>query len=265
VRSGCKLFWYLIPIFFLLISLSSLGQADAGQLQLAWTDNSNNEDGFRIERKTGTSGTFSQIASVGVNVTSYTDTNLTDGATYCYRLRAFNAAGNSAYSPEGCATVKWTLSITKTGSGTVTSTPAGIDCGNDCSEPYASSAIVTLNATPAVGFVFASWSGNTDCTDGLVTMNASKTCTATFTAAPQTFTLNLSVVKTITSAGTGNGTVTSTPAGINCGSDCSESYTSGTVVALSAISAPGSVFSSWTGNGCTTGSVTMNQKLYRNL
>jgi hypothetical protein len=250
--------YFTLIFFFLFGALSWQSQANAGQLQLAWTDNSNNEDGFKIERKLGTTGTFSQLASVGVNVTSYTDTNLTDGATYCYRLAAFNSFGSSAYSAEGCATVKSTLSITKIGSGTVTSTPAGINCGSDCSESYMSGTIVTLNATAAAGFVFASWSGNSDCIDGLLTMDASKTCTATFNAAPQAFTLNVSVVKAMNSAGIGNGTVTSSVAGINCGSDCSESYNSGTVVVLSAIPAAGSVFSGWSGSGCSTGSVTMN-------
>ena len=80
--------YFILIFFFLLTALTWQSQASAGQLQLAWTDNSNNEDGFKIERKLGTMGTFSQIATVGVNVTSYTDTNLTDGATYCYRLAA---------------------------------------------------------------------------------------------------------------------------------------------------------------------------------
>jgi hypothetical protein len=251
-----NLFRCFVLIFFsLLNTLNWDDQASAGQLQLAWTDNSNNEDGFRIERKT--SGTFSQIASVGVNVTSYTDVNLTDGATYCYRLRAFNSAGNSAYSTEGCATVKSTLSITKTGSGTVTSSPAGIICGRDCSEAYTTGTVVNLTASAAAGFTFGGWSGS-DCGTGSVTMNGSRTCTATFTAAPQTFALNVNVIKAINSAGTGNGTVTSNPAGINCGNDCSESYTSGTAVALSAIPAPGSIFSGWSGNGCSSGSVTIS-------
>ena len=248
----------ILIFFFLLTSLSWQNQASAGQLQLAWTDNSNNEDGFKIERKLGTTGTFNQITTVGVNVTTYIDTNLTDGATYCYRLAAFNSAGTSAYSAEGCATVKSTLSITKTGSGTVTSTPAGVNCGTDCNESYLSGTVVTLNATAAAGFVFAGWSGNSDCTDGLVTMDSSKTCTATFDAAAQSFTLNVTVEKAISSSGTGNGTVSSNPAGINCGGDCSEMYTSGTVVALSAIPATGSIFSGWSGSGCSTGSVTMN-------
>jgi len=251
---------FILIFFFVLIALSWQSQASAGQLQLTWTDNSNNENGFKIERKLGTTGTFGQIATVGVNVTTYTDTNLTDGATYCYRLAAFNSAGTSAYSAEGCATVKSTLSITKIGNGTVTSSPAGINCGSDCSEAYASGTVVNLTASAAAGFTFGGWSGS-GCTTGSVTMNGSRTCTATFTTAttaPQTFALNVNVIKAISSAGTGNGTVTSNPAGINCGSDCSESYTSGTAVALSAISAPGSIFSGWSGNGCSAGPVTMS-------
>ena len=248
---------FVLIFFSLLNTLNWDDQASAGQLQLAWTDNSNNENGFKIERKSGTTGTFSEIATVGVNATTYTDPNLTDGATYCYRLAAFNSAGTSAYSPEGCATVKSTLSITKTGSGTVTSSPAGINCGSDCSESYTSGTVVVLTTSAAAGFTFAGWSGS-GCGTGSVTMNGSRTCTATFTAAPQTFALNVNVVKAITSAGTGNGTVTSNPAGINCGSDCSESYTSGTAVALSAIPAPGSIFSGWSGNGCSAGPVSMS-------
>ena len=86
--------------------MSWQSQADAGQLQLAWIDNANNEDGFQIERKTGTVGSYTQIATVGPNITSYSDFSLADGATYCYRVRAFNSAGNSAYTLERCAAAR---------------------------------------------------------------------------------------------------------------------------------------------------------------
>jgi hypothetical protein len=67
---------------------------------LTWDDQSSNESGFEIERKTGTKGVYRQIAIVGPNVTSYTDTGLHPGMTYFYRVRAYNEKGHSAYSGE---------------------------------------------------------------------------------------------------------------------------------------------------------------------
>ncbi|MCR4409165.1 MAG: SBBP repeat-containing protein [Candidatus Saccharicenans sp.] len=69
-------------------------------VSLAWDDKSANEDGFKIERKTGATGTWSQIASVGANVTSFQNTGLNEGTVYYYRVRAYNSAGDSAYSNE---------------------------------------------------------------------------------------------------------------------------------------------------------------------
>ena len=72
----------------------------ASEVDIAWTDRSTNENGFRIERKTGQAGTWAQIGSVGPNVTTFPDPGRTEGTTYVYRVRAFNAVGNSAYSNE---------------------------------------------------------------------------------------------------------------------------------------------------------------------
>ncbi len=69
-------------------------------------DNSSNEDGFKIERRTGTTQTYTQIAIVGANVTSYNDSGLVAGDTYCYRVLAFNAAGSSPYSNKACAAAR---------------------------------------------------------------------------------------------------------------------------------------------------------------
>ena len=74
------------------------------QINISWTDNSNNEDGFKIERKTTSSGTYSEIAQVGPNIATYNNTGLTGGTQYCYRVRSYNTAGNSAYSNESCNT-----------------------------------------------------------------------------------------------------------------------------------------------------------------
>jgi hypothetical protein len=78
----------------------------AGVLDLTWADNSDNENGFTIERKTGTNGTFAQIASVSANINSYSDSALMVGTIYCYRVSAFNLGGMSAYSNERCAAAR---------------------------------------------------------------------------------------------------------------------------------------------------------------
>jgi hypothetical protein len=74
-----------------------------------------------------------------------------------------------------------TVAKTGTGSGTVTSNPAGINCGADCMEDYIDGTVVTLLATPAADSAFAEWQGDADCSDGQVTMTAARTCTAVFT------------------------------------------------------------------------------------
>jgi uncharacterized surface anchored protein len=82
------------------------------------------------------------------------------------------------------AAKKFTLTVQKagTGSGSVTSDPAGIDCGSDCSEAYGEGRRVTLTAAEASGSAFGGWSGDCSGTTSpiTVTMNANKACTATF-------------------------------------------------------------------------------------
>ncbi|MFQ5628477.1 MAG: phytase [bacterium] len=78
----------------------------SSQIDLAWSDGSNDEDGFKIERKTGLGGTYAEIASVGTNTTGFSDNGLAANTTYFYRVRAFNSAGNSAYSNEASATTQ---------------------------------------------------------------------------------------------------------------------------------------------------------------
>ncbi len=84
--------------------------ASTSQIDLTWTDNSSNESGFEIERKTGSEGTYSQIATVASNTTSYSDTGLDAFVTFYYRVRAYNSNGNSSYSNEAVtATFKFSL------------------------------------------------------------------------------------------------------------------------------------------------------------
>jgi len=73
-----------------------------------------------------------------------------------------------------------TVSKAGTGSGTVTSTPAGIDCGTDCSQDYDYGTQVTLNTIAGAESRFEGWSGDPDCSDGVVIMTNHVSCTATF-------------------------------------------------------------------------------------
>ncbi len=72
------------------------------QINLSWNDNSVNEDEFIIERKT--TGAWAEIATVGTNITSYSDTDLNKATAYYYRVKSSNAEGSSAYCSEAVAT-----------------------------------------------------------------------------------------------------------------------------------------------------------------
>lgn len=73
------------------------------QIDLAWTDNSDNETSFKIERSTDGS-IFFEIDSVGTDITTYNDTTVLENTTYWYRVRASNAFGDSDYSNTATAT-----------------------------------------------------------------------------------------------------------------------------------------------------------------
>lgn len=76
----------------------------ASQINLSWTDASNNETGFVVERSTASGSGFASVATLGANVTSYSDAGLTNGAKYYYRVKAVNSVGSSAYTAEAGAT-----------------------------------------------------------------------------------------------------------------------------------------------------------------
>ncbi len=89
---------------------------NSSRIDLSWTDNSDNETNFDIERKIGSSGTWTYLNSVSANVTSYSDMGLTPATTYYYRISARNAAGNSDYSNESSAATDeagWASEITE--------------------------------------------------------------------------------------------------------------------------------------------------------
>jgi uncharacterized repeat protein (TIGR01451 family) len=177
----------------------------------------------------------------------------------------FNNAGGNAtgftVAPSGdtakiTVTGQFTLTVAKagSGSGTVSSSPAGIDCGATCATSFANGTMVTLTATPDAGSSFTGWGG--DCTGTgpcVVTMDLDRAVTATFDLVPHTL--------TVAKAGSGSGTVSSSPAGIDCGATCATSFANGTMVTLTATPDAGSSFTGWGGDCTGTGPcvVTMDQ------
>jgi len=152
-----------------------------------------------------------------------------------------------------------TLSVTRSGTGTVTSSPAGIACGSTCSAALAVDATVTLAPTPADGWRFTGWSGA--CTGAeacSVSMDAARSVTATF--------VRITYALAVTKVGTGDGAVTSSgTTAINCGSTCSALLASGTSVTLAARPASGSVFSGWSGACSGTGTCTVAMAEAKNV
>jgi hypothetical protein len=152
----------------------------------------------------------------------------------------------AARSVTAVFTKRLLLSLRKegSGSGTVTSNPAGISCGSRCQAQYDAGTFVTLTASAAGGSAFAGWSGACAGTASpcYVTMDEAKAVTATFVPGlPGAFVLH------VDRQGSGSGTVTSNPPDINCGSACEASYASGTDVQLTATPAGGSSFAGWSG------------------
>jgi len=157
-------------------------------------------------------------------------------------LNACGGGGSSSSLPGG----SFQLTVTTSSGGTVSSNPAGINCGQTCTAPFNSGTQVTLTATPAANESFTSWGGacsgtKPTCT---LTLNSNQSASATFTAVQAPPTL------TVTNAGTGTGTVTSAPKGINCPGTCSTSFPSGTQVTLTAAAASGSSFAGWSVSSC---------------
>jgi len=133
------------------------------------------------------------------------------------------------------------LAVQLSGSGIVTSSPAGIDCPRVCSATFNAGSDVSLTATPATGFSFRAFSGA--CSGGSCALHLSgdTRVEAAFAAIPM-----FKVV--VVAGGTGRGRVTSVPAGIDCPGTCEGSFAEGTALALSASPDALSKFSRWSGS-----------------
>lgn len=141
----------------------------------------------------------------------------------------------------GGGTSQFTLTVTLSGSGSVSSTPAGISCGNDCTNDYDDGTSVTLTATAETGFDFTGWTGAcSGVSSCVVTMNSDQSVTATFSQ-------QTSESYSLTVASSTGGTVTSSPNGISCGSECSATIDGNTPVHLFVNPQPGFKLEAWSG------------------
>ena len=116
-------------LFVLAILLASVVPARAASNVLTWQDNSTNEANFHVERKviptptgpiacTVTPATdYAQIATTGLNVTTFSDAAVVEGTTYCYRVKASNPAGSSNFSNEAGRTVPFSVPAAPSGLG----------------------------------------------------------------------------------------------------------------------------------------------------
>lgn len=98
------------------------------QIDLVWVDNSNDETGFRIERKAGSGGTYVQIYLAAPNDIKYSDTALSASTTYYYRVVATNSAGDSVSSEVSVTTASVATPVVNTYSisGAITNGLAGV-------------------------------------------------------------------------------------------------------------------------------------------
>src|SRR5580704_11982969 len=152
-------------------------------------------------------------------------------------LSGCGGGGSSSSFPTG--SVQLTVQTAGAGGGTISSNPAGINCGQACSANFSSGTQVTLSASPAANSFFTGWSGACTGTGTCkVTLTQNASVMANFSVSP---------ALTVALSGNGTGSVASNPSGISCGKTCTASFDLGTAVTLTASAATNSTFAGWTG------------------
>src|ERR1051326_4908774 len=171
-RGNCRVLWLpILTVFLLAISTKQSSAAPApstpsnltatalssNQIRLNWSDSAN-ESGFKIERSLSATAGFSQIATVGAGITTFTDSGLTQNTTYFYRVRAYNTGGrkSSSYSNIASAT---TFSLTGTDA---TAPLVSITSPTSASTWTTSSSTMSLGFTASdnVGVALVTWSNS---------------------------------------------------------------------------------------------------------
>jgi hypothetical protein len=213
----------------------------ANQIKLNWTDNSTNEIGFKIQRKTAVTP-YTEIASVNKDITTYTDNGLNSNTTYTYRVYAYNSSGNSiTYTNEASTTTVGLPQITTSvlSSLTPTSLISGGNIISDGGSPISAKGVV--------------WSTSSNPSVNLATKTNDGTGTAPFIStinglSPNTSYFIRSYATNIAGTSYGNEISFTTPtsltdvyvagaeANINSGVSVAKVWKNGTAVNLSAVS-----------------------------
>jgi hypothetical protein len=197
---------------------------------------------------TGTLVTLSGAPEAGSQAVAWTGCGSVDAENKCLVTMSAAKAVTATFN---LTSHQLTVSKIGSGTGTVTSSPVGINCGGTCTASFTHNTAVTLTGAAGLHSEAVKWSGCDTVTEKdnkcLVAMSAAKTVTAIFNLEPQYVEYTVSVQK----LGTGKGTVTSSPGGIDCGEDCSEKYVNKTRLTLIATPEPGSAFDYWSGGGCS--------------
>jgi uncharacterized repeat protein (TIGR03803 family) len=197
---------------------------------------------------------YQHDAQVTLNATAAGGWNFSDWSGACTGTGSCNVTMSQPQTvTANFSQLSYTLTVTATGNGSVTSADGFINCPGTCSHLYLSNTEVALTANPALGWSLNAWGGacsgnNPACN---VTMTGPESVSATFTQDSYMLTVSIS----------GSGSVASTDSFIHCPGTCSHTYLSLTPVTLNATPAQGWVFGGWSGPCLGTGScsITMTQ------
>lgn len=163
----------------------------------------------------------------------------TDVVRVCAKDSSNNYSWRSVWPPTF-------VQVLRTGNGTISSNPAGINCGDNCFAPFDFGVNISLTATPTAYWAFSGWSGACTGTGTCsVSANGISNVSATFTQ----------TLYSLTVTRIGAGTVVSDSVGLYCGAACSATYAGGSVVTLTATADAGKTFQGWSGGLCTGTSV----------
>lgn len=234
----------------------------ATTIRLDWSDNSNNEQFFKIERSPGSANNFSEVSSVGTNIKTFTDTGLTSATTYHYRIRAQNSGGSSGYSNIAQATTTTASQTPPTAPGNLKATMPATnsvqltwdDVANNESSyrierRLSNTSYSQIIELPANATSYTDNNGVQGSTTYYYRVTAYNSAGASSAEISQATPLaNTAYNLTVRKSGSGSGAVTGVGVGvgIDCGSDCTESISAGTPLTLTATPTSDSIFAGWT-------------------